>query len=215
MNLKTAIASLLVGTAAWSSGVEGFNVPSGAAVGSVRAVETNSAGSNSNSNSYSNLLAQIDDANPYAQNLKSKLSMVAGGAQAEEYYEGKFVDKYFKWAKDSWDEVVAMRMNSPSGSSTSSVPHVPLFCRIAGRVGDLSFPGGERPSLLLKSYGKISSGGKCSRENARPRCRRRRWPVMARSFHVVRYAEPRGSTPDHRHRLWLELDGVQKDECTH
>lgn len=99
MNLKTAIASLLVGTAAWSNGVEGFNVPSGAAVGSVRAVETNSAGSNSNSNSYSNLLAQIDDANPYAQNLKSKLSMVAGGAQAEEYYEGKFVDKYFKWAK--------------------------------------------------------------------------------------------------------------------
>lgn len=86
MNLKTAIASLLIGTAAWSSGVEGFNVPSGAAVGSVRAVETNSAGSNSNS--YSNLLAQIDDANPYAQNLKSKLSMVAGGAQAEEYYEG-------------------------------------------------------------------------------------------------------------------------------
>ena len=83
MNLKTAIASLLVGTAAWSNGVEGFNVPSGAAVGSVRAVETNSAGSNSNSNSYSNLLAQIDDANPYAQNLKSKLSMVAGGAQAE------------------------------------------------------------------------------------------------------------------------------------
>lgn len=143
MNLKTAIASLLIGTAAWSSGVEGFNVPSGAAVGSVRAVETNSAGSNSNS--YSNLLAQIDDANPYAQNLKSKLSMVAGGAQAEEYYEGKFVDKYFKWAKDSWDEVVAMRMNSPLGSSTSSVPHVPLFCRISGRVGDLSFPGGERP----------------------------------------------------------------------
>ena len=129
MNLKTAIASLLVGTAAWSNGVEGFNVPSGAAVGSVRAVETNSAGSNSNSNSYSNLLAQIDDANPYAQNLKSKLSMVAGGAQAEEYYEGKFVDKYFQWAKDRWDEVVAMRMNSPSGSSTSSVPHVPLFCR--------------------------------------------------------------------------------------
>ena len=86
MNLKTAIASLLVGTAAWSSGVEGFNVPSGSAVGSVRTVETTP----SSGNSYSNLLAQIDDANPYAQNLKSKLSMVAGGAQAEEYYEGKF-----------------------------------------------------------------------------------------------------------------------------
>ena len=86
MNLKTAIASLLVGTAAWSSGAEGFNVPSGSAVGSVRTVETTP----SSGNSYSNLLAQIDDANPYAQNLKSKLSMVAGGAQAEEYYEGKF-----------------------------------------------------------------------------------------------------------------------------
>jgi len=87
MNLKTAIATLLVGTAAWSSGVEGFNVPSGSAVGSVRTVETATGNSG---NSYSNLLAQIDDANPYAQNLKSKLSMVAGGAQAEEYYEGKF-----------------------------------------------------------------------------------------------------------------------------
>ena len=87
MNLKTAIASLLVGTAAWSSGVEGFNVPSSSAVGSVRTVETTTTTSG---NSYSNLLAQIDDANPYAQNLKSKLSMVAGGAQAEEYYEGKF-----------------------------------------------------------------------------------------------------------------------------
>ena len=86
MNLKTAIASFLVGTAAWSSGVEGFNVPSSSAVGSVRTVETTP----SSGNSYSNLLAQIDDANPYAQNLKSKLSMVAGGAQAEEYYEGKF-----------------------------------------------------------------------------------------------------------------------------
>ena len=86
MNLKTAIASLLVGTAAWSSGVEGFNVPSSSAVGSVRTVETTTT----SGNSYSNLLAQIDDANPYAQNLKSKLSMVAGGAQAEEYYEGKF-----------------------------------------------------------------------------------------------------------------------------
>ena len=89
MNLKTEIASLLVGTAAWSSGVEGFNVPSGSAVGSVRTVDT-ITGSSSSGNSYSNLLAQIDDANPYAQNLKSKLSMVAGGAQAEEYYEGKF-----------------------------------------------------------------------------------------------------------------------------
>jgi hypothetical protein len=87
MNLNTAIATLLVGTAAWSSGVEGFNVPSGSAVGSVRTVETATGNSG---NSYSNLLAQIDDANPYAQNLKSKLSMVAGGAQAEEYYEGKF-----------------------------------------------------------------------------------------------------------------------------
>ena len=87
MNLKTAIASLLVSTAAWSSGVEGFNVPSGSAVGSVRTVETTTTNSG---NTYSNLLAQIDDANPYAQNLKSKLSMVAGGAQAEEYYEGKF-----------------------------------------------------------------------------------------------------------------------------
>ena len=86
MNLKTAIASFLVGTAAWSSGVEGFNVPSSSAVGSVRTVETTTT----SGNSYSNLLAQIDDANPYAQNLKSKLSMVAGGAQAEEYYEGKF-----------------------------------------------------------------------------------------------------------------------------
>ena len=87
MNLKTAIASFLVGTAACLSGVEGFNVPSGSAVGSVRTVETTTT---SSGNSYSNLLAQIDDANPYAQNLKSKLSMVAGGAQAEEYYEGKF-----------------------------------------------------------------------------------------------------------------------------
>ena len=87
MNLKTAIASLLVGTAAWSSGVEGFNVPSGSAVGLVGTVETTTT---SSGNSCSNLLAQIDDANPYAQNLKSKLSMVAGGAQAEEYYEGEF-----------------------------------------------------------------------------------------------------------------------------
>ena len=144
MNLKTAIASLLVGTAAWSNGVEGFNVPSGAAVGSVRAVETSSAGSNSNSNSYSNLLAQIDDANPYAQNLKSKLSMVAGGAQAEEYYEGKFVDKYIKWAKGRWDEVVAMRMNSPSDSSTAaragSLPHVPLSAELLDGPGTSRFP---------------------------------------------------------------------------
>jgi len=144
MNLKTAIASLLVGTAAWSNGVEGFNVPSGAAVGSVRAVETSSAGSNSNSNSYSNLLAQIDDANPYAQNLKSKLSMVAGGAQAEEYYEGKFVDKYFKWAEGRRDEVVAMRMNSPSDSSTAaragSLPHVPLSAELLEGPGTSRFP---------------------------------------------------------------------------
>ena len=93
MNLKTAIASLLVGTAAWSSGVEGFNVPSGSAVGSVRTVETTTTTSGT---SYSNLLAQIDDANPYAQNLKSKLSMVAGGAQAEEYYEGKFDGRFYE-----------------------------------------------------------------------------------------------------------------------
>ena len=139
MNLKTAIASLLVGMAAWSSGVEGFNVPSGSAVGSVRTVETNSVGGGG-SNSYSNLLAQIDDANPYAQNLKSKLSMVAGGAQAEEYYEGKFVDKYFKWAKDRWDEVVAMRMNSPSGSNTSSVPHVPLSVELLEGSGTSRSP---------------------------------------------------------------------------
>ena len=88
MNLKSAIASFLVGTAAWSSGVEGFNVPSSSAVGSVRTVESTTT--TTSGNSYSNLLAQIDDAIPYAQNLKSKLSMVAGGAQAEEYYEGKF-----------------------------------------------------------------------------------------------------------------------------
>ena len=192
MNLKTAIASLLVGTAAWSSGVEGFNVPSGSAVGSVRTVETTTGSSNSG-NSYSNLLAQIDDANPYAQNLKSKLSMVAGGAQAEEYYEGKFGGDVVCtgwWGAGVVNGAIDISSRARGQDDVSGLSQQRRMRRRPQIVSDSNGRAHMAISVgnsRTDSYSKGHPSGWRPRELDDPR-RRTEGGSVPRSFHVERYA---------------------------